>query len=343
MLSDTHSPQYLSPTNGSHEVEIDSSIHSFHELIDRFGFHPRDSVLVRWLVGDREILAQRADLPELDCFEDWWPGFIKPLEHYAPANAQIFVHSYRGFDYFSEFSEEILRELHHREIRIDTCLYLDRSQARLLSCSGNCDEHDWDPSFLGSLPQSRDQLVAQFEYEPSVGITRKARRHARQNFSPEDLQWRADEVEYISQYLMIDQPVSESIVARIAMACTDIRIRDVILWSIATGRIKDRLAAEKFSDLLPHLRGKWAAPTATMSAICWWVSGNGAKANICVARALHHDPTYSLATLVQAALVHGVSANFWVESVSGLTREQCLGGVQELPTGTHGVQVADPS
>jgi hypothetical protein len=85
-----------------------------------------------------------------------------------------------------------------------------------------------------------------------------------------------------------------------------------ILWSLRDGRVRDR-ALQLSLDDEPAAEALWtectrrapspldAAP-ATLLAICAWLRGDGAMANIALDRALDGDPGYSLAGLLADAL-----------------------------------------
>jgi hypothetical protein len=87
-------------------------------------------------------------------------------------------------------------------------------------------------------------------------------------------------------------------IARMVVALEDIRIRDSILWDLANGEYQPESVAESLCELLPRLDANHGAALATRAAICWWLHGNGAMANICIARSLSDSPHYSLATLI---------------------------------------------
>jgi|TARA_B110000858_G_scaffold162899_1_gene188208 hypothetical protein len=111
------------------------------------------------------------------------------------------------------------------------------------------------------------------------------------------------------------------------VALEDIRIRDSILWDLANGVYEPESVAESLSKLLPRLDANHGAALATTAAICWWLHGNGAMANICIARALSDSPHYSLARIIRSALDYALPPEFWLESVYELTRQECLAGV----------------
>ena len=322
----------------AHQANVDAALARFKELINRFGFFPNESIVVSWSAQGAEILSQRSNLPGVGEFDRLITHFLEPLETYLPDSADIFVHSIREKEVVQEFIQDCVRTLREREISSPLQVHLSDMYEFIQDCDEKCSPHVWILDAEKSLPSSREDLAQEFDYDPNVGISRKVRRNARRKFDPENVQWRSSHIDFILEFLKNGKTISELDVARVTTGCMDHRVRDVILWHLAKGDINDLVAAERLSDLLPHLRGRWVAPIASMAAITWWVNGNGAKANICVERALDANPGYSLATLVRAALLHGVPASFWVETVSQLSRSDCFEG--EHAQETHGVPVA---
>jgi hypothetical protein len=91
--------------------------------------------------------------------------------------------------------------------------------------------------------------------------------------------------------------------ARIAVALTDITVRDELWLSIDDASLDaDRLLVELFTRLpQPYL-----APPLFLYGWAAWRRGDGTLAGMAVERALESDPTYSAAALLQAAVTHGL-------------------------------------
>lgn len=318
--------QSRSSASWNHANQIDIALAEFENLIRRFGFLPQESIVAKWRHDAAELLVQRSDLPAPGNFAQWMDAFLAPIDQYAPNGVDVFIHSSQDRESLNEFSAEFTSALRNRGIAIHTYLQIFGSVAYLPECGTLCGPHSWTLNIEASLSNSREHLAQTFAYDPAIGVSRKIRREARKNFNPVDRQKRLSEIEFIESFLTSGDSLSEKGIARVATGCSDLQVRDAILWSVAHAQLRDLEVAEKLSDLLPHLKGRWTAPIATMAAIAWWISGNGAKANMCVDRALADNPSYSLATLVRTALVHGVSASFWIEAVTELSRDECLLG-----------------
>jgi len=139
--------------------------------------------------------------------------------------------------------------------------------------------------------------------------------------------WRVAESQFVHDLLQkTGEPATDTELARLVVAIGDLRVRDSILWDMANGVFdRDRLA-RLLTGILPKLDSDRSAPVATSAAICWWLNGNGAMANMCLERALIDAPHYPLATMIRAALDYALSPDFWLESINALTRSQCLAG-----------------
>ena len=69
-----------------------------------------------------------------------------------------------------------------------------------------------------------------------------------------------------------------------------------------------------------------AAALATILAGCYWLDADMDKTKEALSKALKADPTYSLARLLDVALVHGVPPKVWADSLAAVSPEQCLSG-----------------
>lgn len=315
-----------SSASSNHANQVDIAKDKFEDLIRRFGFLPQESVVLKWQHDGDELLVQRSDLPVPGNFDKWIEALLEPIDQYAPNGVEVFTHSREDRDSLNEFSSRFTSAVENQGIAIHTFLQIFQSHAYLPECGELCSSHVWTLEAEESLLNSRELLAQTFAYDPTVGISRRIRRDARKNFFPVDRQRRLREIDFIESFLTGGNSLSEKNIARVATGCSDLQVRDVILLSIAHRKLKDIEVAEVLSELLPHLRGRWTAPVATVAAIAWWIYGNGAKANMCIDRAVTEDPSHNLAILVRTALVYGVPASFWIESVSELSGDDCLQG-----------------
>lgn len=119
-----------------------------------------------------------------------------------------------------------------------------------------------------------------------------------------------------------------SAVADLALGLHDVLLRDAVLARTAPGVMRlsdlppdyadcvvqhlplleqvDRAAGARLAVLSSHLPDSAAVPLLTVCSYLAWWSGEGTMANVAVARALAHDPDYSMALLVDRVLQHAL-------------------------------------
>lgn len=116
------------------------------------------------------------------------------------------------------------------------------------------------------------------------------------------------------------------LVAMATALCQRIRPRDLLLRSMAVDLGPEQLAQAR-SVLAEAVRcaiPAETAPVASLLAVAAWLGGDGAHARVALDRALAADPTYSLATLVSAALDHGTPPWEWAQMMRELPVEAIL-------------------
>jgi hypothetical protein len=318
---------------GRHIAEIEESDIVVAEVIERLGFYPTESVIARWTSHGSEVLLQRVDLvmpgacPD---FASWISEFVEPSLQYQPGQVSFVIVSEKPVETLQAFIVQAVPLIEVTSVEIGGYVVLSESGIWSPTCKPGCEPHakPQTDALLPVVAPSRDALLESYRYIPELGIARKVRDQAMADLDPESDQWRVGAVEELKTVLTSNVvSISNLQIARIASLSMDVRTRDTFLWDIATLEVDPMISARILSGMLPHLKGQWAAPIATMAGICWWVTGNGARANICIDRALADDARYSLATLVRAALLSGLSPIFWIEGVQELTRDECLNGV----------------
>jgi hypothetical protein len=310
-----------------HESDVRESISHFIKIVERFGFWPENSVVARWLMKEEEIFVQRMDLPPDLQSDDWLGGFIQPIQFHNPTSVEIWItHTDRNGD-SDGLLELIYNGISMIEVHGIDVAQITSQEIKLRSCGECISAHSWNSiSLLREIATSRSTLAHEFAYQPEIGISKLVFDHASLNLHQESAMWREGEVVFLHQCLADQKPVTDSLIARISKAFTVIGVRDAFLWDLAAGKVDSASAAEFFSGMLPHLSGDIAVPLATVAGTCWWVAGNGAKANMCVDRDQNSASGYALRTLLQAALRAGLPPQFWIESVLELTRTECLHG-----------------
>ncbi|WP_169579498.1 DUF4192 domain-containing protein [Ruania albidiflava] len=94
------------------------------------------------------------------------------------------------------------------------------------------------------------------------------------------------------------------------------RVRADVTEAVFSGRLRPQAARVRAAEralavLSAHASDRWRPPVLTcQSWLAWW-TGDGARANILLHRALQTDPDYALARLLGTALAHGIPPG-WV-------------------------------
>lgn len=109
-------------------------------------------------------------------------------------------------------------------------------------------------------------------------------------------------------------------------AIEQIPIRDGILRNLYDNPELRAKAAQNLNWLLEQDCGSAKSTIATILAGCLWLDGDFAATRKALDDALAADSTYSLARLLDVALVHGVPPSVWADSLAAVTPEQCLTG-----------------
>lgn len=317
-------------TMQSHDLSIESAAKTMNELIHSFGFYPENSLIIRWCLRSEVVLTQRCDVEaflepsELSGLD--LEIFIEPGRIYRADEALIVVcldsmdsRVYAGI-------ETVEKALNQVGIRIALAFVVVGQQILTSDCAGDCDPH----FTLIDTEVNRSTRAAACESDSALLI--KSKDFPKHPETHKLISWRAHESQFVHE-LLIQKcgPVSDIEFARLTVALGDIRVRDSILWDMANQVFDRTFVADLLTDLLPKLGAERGAPVATTAAICWWLLGNGAMANLCIERAVADTPHYSLATMIRAALDYALSPDFWLESVNILTREQCLAGLDVAP------------
>jgi Domain of unknown function (DUF4192) len=317
-----------------HENDISTSLANFEAIVSRLGFWPLHSVVAQWFVQTNEIFVQRMDYPSEvsnsnSSSHDWLEEFLNPIRGYRPTSVEIWVSRPSTDTDFSQFLKAINEAVVELGISIISVSMVSPSHMRSIACSDCIGGHAWSPNLnLVSLAGSRAELESEFSYRPECGLSSKVVSIASQHSESGTNEWRDHEVVFLHQVVNTQEALTDSLIARVCTAFQDVRVRDTFLWDLAAGHTHSRSAAARLSLMLQHVTGDLVVPIATVAGICWWVSGNGAKANMCLDRANEGTHGYGLATLLHAALTAGLPPQFWVDSVMELNRHDCLHGTK---------------
>ncbi|HLS24278.1 MAG TPA: DUF4192 domain-containing protein [Beutenbergiaceae bacterium] len=187
---------------------------------------------------------------------------------------------------------------------------------------------------------NRAALLAPVHIEPRLrqaAIRSSARWRRKQvAFGPDRTAWLTELTSAWDQAMTAaEEPLKMSAtrLGALQVGLEDRSVRDAVLLSVATGTPAvhalgagaDVLAEQVFShggappeptrisracDVVHVLaaaaaRGRSAAPWSVIAWLAWY-EGNGARADLCLQRALSEDPTHRLAQLIRRAVDHGI-------------------------------------
>lgn len=183
-----------------------------------------------------------------------------------------------------------------------------------------------------AMMPNRDALVA--EVAPAESVIRERVRTCLETAgtaagsSPRAIEaWRDAAIADVTQAIDTDGPVPPEEAAKALAGLGDIRVRDTVLWDISQTPDGPRAVVDGLSALVRSAPDGHVAPAATTLAIGHWLSGDGARANVALDRALADDPDYSLGQMVSAALRSGLPPQSWRDAMSGLSRDTCRHGM----------------
>lgn len=310
----------------SHESSMRAAGETLSELIESFGFYPENSLIIRWLKRDEVILTQRCDIAAFVSPEGLSQSdldiYLEPGQTYNAEKAVIVVCLDNLNPRIHHAVDEVEASMVHARISVAQVFVVVGQRIFSRDCFDDCQPH-FAPIDTGISRFDREEQCASNSSQ-LIDATEFPELP-----DPERLiSWRARESQFVRDLMRrAGDPVVVAELARLIVALGDIRVRDSILWDMANGVFDRRLLAKLLTELLPKLDTERGAPIATTAAICWWLNGNGAMANLCINRAVTDAPGYSLAIMVRAALEHALPPGFWLESVNELTREQCLAGL----------------
>lgn len=280
------------------------------------GFHPVRSAVFLWLADNRLVLGQRVDLLTADDLESasralWIEAVWAPAQAVNAESVVItfYVDSVDGVS--SSANGELVTDLlAEAPVRVIDVLFSAPDGWR----DSYGVRHSWDPEdpraerllteHFGSEPQIAREALS---LDPVAPIRPPSRR------AP----GLAVRLRTVSLLVAAEHgTLSEAQVATIARGLRDVTCRDHALTLMLDH--SPRALARAWDDVVIRLPWSWAAPLATLTALAHWLSGDGARANIALERALADDPSYALAQLVESLVVNAVhpqQVRVWLEEL----------------------------
>jgi hypothetical protein len=330
------------------------------------GFVPRESLTAVWIAGRRIILTQRLDLEGRTADARAWTDVL--WEHPAARAADQLI---AVISTASEPSADLVGQLRdtstHRVVQLRDVLVAHEGRWRSALCADRlcCPEQGraLDPriqaevaaefTVMGAAPLPGREDVVRSLARDTAAAARVARLMGPRAGSPSRgrraiEEWRDASIDVIlARLLPGDRPgridsgvpdgnvpdadIPDAEVARIVRGMADVRVRDTVLWHLAS----------KDSGSLQHCLGVLAtcvraapdgyeAPIATACAVSAWLLGDGARAAIAVQRALQARPEYTLAQLVACSLGSGLPPATWRSAMQTVTLEECRHGTNHV-------------
>lgn len=324
------------------------------------GFHPDDSVVVLGLEPrtSQVRVTLRIDLPPEDDDGSGWAALVPAFHRAGALEALLVVYPRAGSDPWRE--GEPPRPLPHRAV-VDTaadllaaggvraldavCVVGDRMRSYWCLDQGCCppegrtvpvsEQLRIDAEFVaaGSAPLgSRRSLESQLDPRPDDDAFREQVDDLVRELRPAVASYGVAEVESYLRGLSIlgagaDQPhLLATLVAQASSLCEWVRPRDLLMRALSVDTDPETLRTAR-TVLVEAVRcapATEAAPVASLLAVCAWLSGDGASARVALDRAAAADPTYSLATLLTAALDSGLPPWSWASMMADLTVDRIL-------------------
>lgn len=311
------------------------------------GFHPTGSAVLLWLNGSTMILTQRIDLPEPDVDVDLW---ARAVGAHAVAGttdtviAILFPDESRPVDvgHLRRLGGALVEQAwaeHTDVVRAHANAWSDLLCDDPVCCPPEGEPIDPDlraavaaefagrgvapmasraavVSALGPDPDLVEQVVATgtLAGERGVGLS-----------GPRREEWRDDMIAAVMAWARDRSAAPDPRrLAAMLRGLRDIRVRDTVLWELASMRPRRvAVAAQQFARLLRSAPEGDVAPVATCTCASFWMMGDGTRAGVALDRALGDDPGYLMAQVFDEFLRSGRPPYEWRDAMRLLAREDC--------------------
>lgn len=130
--------------------------------------------------------------------------------------------------------------------------------------------------------------------------------------------------DYVCAELQADSKIKKP--QKVINALMQIPIRDGVLRYLYDHQEFRDQSAKSLDLLLTTCQEHEKATLGTIKAGCHWLDEDREQTKDALIIALTADPTYSLARLLDVALVHGIPPRVWADSLAAVSPEQCLSG-----------------
>jgi len=284
------------------------------------GFHPTDSLVLIWIVDGSIAMTQRMDLAGLPGAHDNFDVLLAP-------GLRIGASHLIGLIYAASDPAELsgLAQVHEHGIDLVDVLRVHQGRWWSLLCDQEC----CPPEGRLVDPSVADQISARFVFEGQVAyaarsdlvdelqpdpvLVERAVRALRQFpvQSPTALLTLC-----LRQWGRVQRQQERRLRARVfaahLTALRDVPTRDRLGWHLAQLDRGPLLATcWLLRTVLRAAPTGEVAPIGTMAGIAHWLAGDGARASVCLERALADDPDYVLAQLIARSVQVGLPPSEW--------------------------------
>lgn len=316
------------------------------------GFTPDNSAVLVWLSDGCIVVTQRVDLPDPSAPLEEWVTHVWAHAGSRMADEIILVICWEGSDPFPHEPLAAAVAARARDIGqgVRDVLHLQGARWRSLLCrDSSCCPPTGHP-----IPESVGCAVAA-EFVMEGRAPRSGRRQVLREFDPDTTlmaqvlatgilgglrrpgvmareRWRESILTNLLVWLQHpDTPAPPARLAHLLQGLNDIRVRDTVLWELSRWSHEVRhVALGQFTRLVVAAPGRHVVPPATCAAVTAWLVGDGVRASAALARTEAEDASYSLATLLNSALSHGMPPREWLQMMAALPRDVCRYG-RDLP------------
>lgn len=139
-------------------------------------------------------------------------------------------------------------------------------------------------------------------------------------------QWRMGQVDMLHTIAAWPENMAAEDIANVAVALTDIHVRDTYLRDLAEPGSNMDGAIAMLRTTVKGAPEAFVAPPATLLATVHYWNGDGARTNVALDRAADYGQEYSLATLMRQTAACGITPASHREAVLSLSRDECFWG-----------------
>jgi len=325
------------------------------------GFQPQSSVVVLWLREGTLILTQRIDIPQLpsvgndfSTLDEWATGVIASASHADSQEVLIAIFPTVLTKTSGGDSHQTLKFAHVSSSPLVASLCRALVTAGKYPCEAwlVIEDDFWkfdfssanfsptrrtvDPQVLIEVAEdfvsagwrhlsNRQEVLSEFDADPvSQTLMLTEIKHLKTVGRAGEQEVKRDEcISSIVDYLEAGT-TDPSAQAQIITGLMDIRVRDCVLWQLTN---QDCLAgcAQALRIALSATPAGFRAPLATVTALAFWLQGDGVRAGAALKQATIDNADYGLARLLDLALINGLAPKMWNQTMGKMSYEACRG------------------